>query len=458
MIIPLVFSFTTLALNLESPIEQIKGSQTTFFEKGGWSSGGGNSVVCFNPDASGEYSDEMRSLLASEDKVIPNWAIQYIKSVEMYDLYTAKLPRGIEGRVPEIVEIKEEEKLSEYVSRIRDRFEGYVTEANFLIKDGQENIRDEDIRFHQNPVKQQNDVGEISLIDKSKCKLTTMAIQRNWGEFHELHIDARLFNHQFHSRLSKATLLLHEYVYSVARKFNHVDSSPTRKLTELLITYDERITIRKVIKTMFNLGFHSYDINDELERYYYFLFSHAGNHIKIKLYNMIYDAYQLKFNYKTEEWEKVLSDIKLAFESIDIKNIHTIEHAEEDLKSLGELSEELEKKRSELLKRFSLLRRDRRNFILDQLRDSSLEFYNTEVVNWNISEDDRWSIFTLMTSTLIFNIADATFKFTSIDGETKLMIDYMNDHKEEATAGMIAKAFQLSSTFIPELNIVIPKS
>lgn len=222
---------------------------------GDWSSGGGNAVVCFHAHLAKEAIEEIQQ---SADKTIPNRMIEqnYIDSIEMYDLFEAKLPRGFNDRGGFIVEIEANESYSTYANRLARRFLNVVPAVHTNLMAGKRLLPDPQFRYHSGALQQHNDIGDIALIDKSKCIIQTIAAQRSWNGFFDVYLDARLFNHPSHTRQSKATLIIHEYMYAFSRRhLNHEDSSATRKMVEVLISSDLDITIDYVAKLVFELGY-----------------------------------------------------------------------------------------------------------------------------------------------------------------------------------------------------------
>ena len=252
-----VASATFASIEFQShqiPAENIK------FDKGGWSSGGGNGVVCFNEyDVSS--SKELRDLLAEKHAPIPNKFLLMISSIETFDYYTAKLTRGFDNESPQIMKIKNDETIEEYVDRVSKRFENNVSVISNIINNTKYYLRPENIRFHQSPIIQKKDMNALGLLDQERCMFTTLAVQRSDNDYIELHIDARLFNFGAHTRQSKATLYLHEIIYLHARRvLEATDSYATRKLVEEMISqYDEQTAFR-ISRNLRRLGFVKYDL------------------------------------------------------------------------------------------------------------------------------------------------------------------------------------------------------
>lgn len=227
---------------------------------GEWAGGGGNAIVCFEPQviiAQGEVRTTTKDIINNIKKnknIIPDDYIQYIESVEMFDLYEAKKRRGIDSKKPEILDIKDDEKFYDYFDRLSKRYDGRVYTMAYIVEAGKELIPDSRLIFHNTAMLYQNDLGSVTL-PSDNCIVSTMAAQVNRKDYFEVHIDERLFNHAKHLRQSKATLILHELIYGLLRKhFKHEDSGVTRKLVNFLIAYDESFTEGTLAKALYELG------------------------------------------------------------------------------------------------------------------------------------------------------------------------------------------------------------
>lgn len=224
---------------------------------GEWGSGGGNALVCFKQSVivrDGGVTDIV-SEIKKNNNTIPDIYLSYIKTIEMFDLYEAKKKRGIDSKKSEIIEISTDENIYNYLERLGNRFKGKVDLMKEMITEGKELIPDTQLVFHEFAVEYQNDLGSVTL-PSSNCVISTIAAQVNYNEFYEVNIDDRLFNHPKHSKQSKATLVLHELIYAIGRKyFNHTDSGATRNLVRNYISYHDSITEGAVSKSLSDLGF-----------------------------------------------------------------------------------------------------------------------------------------------------------------------------------------------------------
>jgi hypothetical protein len=311
---------TSLYANIEDPAFQGQGHPNMLAEKGGWSSGGGNAIVCFQDDIAETAIKEIK--LAKG--IIPNRLLSSqtaIESIEMYDLFESKLPRGLDpNNKIKIIQIQDDQDLIRYSHGLMIRFAKMVPIVSRVIGKGLSQLPEANMRFHQGAVKQQNDIGEINHINDKKCIISTIAIQRNWNNFFELHIDARLFNHPKHSRLSKAVLLLHEFIYSTGRKKGHLDSSQTRKLVETSISVHRGNTIGHAANLVEELGFNPNPNSLPEEGYIFntYVFSFPFNS-----FNSFsrYERDFVKF-YRTEKVEVLIDKIKTLLAKYNQDDIH----------------------------------------------------------------------------------------------------------------------------------------
>lgn len=216
---------------------------------GEWGSGGGNGLVCFDTDAHANQVRKNKFIIS--DELLP-----YIESIEVYDLYEAKKRRGVSsGAKPEIIKIKDGEEFYDYFSRISHRFNDYNWAMNALVDQAKEIVPNSQILFHDSAVKNQNDLGSVTL-PRSNCVIVTMAAQVNYSDHYQVHIDERLFFHPKHARQSQATLILHELIYAVGRKkYKHKDSGATRSLIRYFISYHSSITEGSTAKALVDLKF-----------------------------------------------------------------------------------------------------------------------------------------------------------------------------------------------------------
>lgn len=245
------------------------------YARGEWGSGGGNALVCFakvTEITNGEVKE--RDLVAevkANNNTIPNELLQWIDTIELFDLYEAKKRRGLDSKKPEIIKIKDNEKIYEYFDRLGKRFEKNVYVMKGFIDFGKKLIPDTNLIFHESAVKYQNDLGSVTLPGPN-CLISTIAAQVNFNDYFEVHIDERLFNHPKHTKQSKATLILHELIYALGRKeLGHKDSGATRNVVRYFISYHETFTEGVVAKALHDLGFYKKDpeVPDLMAKYHY---------------------------------------------------------------------------------------------------------------------------------------------------------------------------------------------
>jgi hypothetical protein len=217
------------------------------FAAGGRSDGGGNAVVCF--DQLG-IPDQIRS---NEGELTDNF-IPHIQSVETFDLYEARLPRGVNGKLPVLALIGPNENLDSYIGRLNARLSVVAPILAREIKESEDLFTDDNIINDQHGLEKIDDVNAVSLIAPN-CVLATMAIQLNNQGQYSLHLDQRLFDHPLHSQESRAALILHEYIYRYARELGQTDSANTRALLSMILEQDQSVRIHDFLDKAEALGF-----------------------------------------------------------------------------------------------------------------------------------------------------------------------------------------------------------
>ncbi len=384
----IVLLFSILSLFVHADIELISNQKIgnpDVLKRGGWSSGGGNAVVCFM-DHLIEQSSELREFLKKKHAPIPDKFINSISSIEMFDLYSAKLPRGIEGESPEIMNIKKDERITDYVFRVAKRFDNNVFTIVEMIYYGTELIEYPNIRFHNTAIIQKEDANSIGILDESRCMFTTMAIQRSQNEYSELHIDARLFNYISHSRQSKATLLIHEYIYAYARtKMSAQDSYSTRIVVENAISKYRYQNANKFAEYLLELGFLKPKIelsNNVVTRRYTVLASHIGSEvskaIKFAL-EKIKDSY---YRYGTEEVEELADKYSIEF-------TYAFDVLENRIRMACQIGKLLCAEDLERLREISSVKA---NFLKGQFSASLSLYFSTSRYNWSFFSSDQISL------------------------------------------------------------------
>ena len=225
-------------------------------EGGGWSSGGGNGVVCFTQSSSASRTQRAGGLIQNND-------LSKVASIETYDLFEARSPRGMDAIEPTLIDIEAGESSRSYVERIARRLDHTVPDLARIIRQGLERFPEDQIIIHANGLQQQRDMASADEITDSNCVVTTLAAQFTSGSETYLHLDGRLMRHAKQSRLSRAVLLLHEVLYLHARLLGQTDSRSTRHLVASLITRSDSTTVQSLITNAQALGFLS---NEGLRR------------------------------------------------------------------------------------------------------------------------------------------------------------------------------------------------
>jgi hypothetical protein len=209
------------------------------------SSGGGNAVACFESPAIVE------DIRRNPDRILPDEHVARITKVEVLDLHEADPAK--------ILPLGEGEKPAEYVARVRARFEQALPDVYHLIGDGMKMLPSDRVIMEPHGVIQLADTGTLAAPLPAECLLITMGSHFygegpgiidvyhpiDWGTAF-LHVDRRLFFHPRHSRLSRAILELHEYVYLVARREGAGDSAAARRLVRALVAKGPDATTDRV--------------------------------------------------------------------------------------------------------------------------------------------------------------------------------------------------------------------
>ncbi|HAR43861.1 MAG TPA: hypothetical protein DCS07_14705 [Bdellovibrionales bacterium] len=231
------------------------------FADGGESSGGGNGIVCFDHSA---IADRVRA----NGGVVQDDDLEHIISLEMVDLYQAKKPRGLPPKPPGLIPINEDnsiddgQAIAEYLEKIENRLRYIYPEQARGLGYLRKFLNDEALRFHPNPLHQMRDADLEIEPNSAQCTFTTMAYNEIiTDEVVYIHFDERLFNlkntHTTHSRMSKAALVLHEYLYVLARLNDPktVSSKKARDYLGYLITQDTGVNMMRFLQTAESLGF-----------------------------------------------------------------------------------------------------------------------------------------------------------------------------------------------------------
>lgn len=238
----------TLFFGLITSLFLISSNSYSRLDRGGMGSGGGKGMVCFD---SPEIADEVRD----NEGIIPTEYINNITSVEMLDLYYAKLAKGSDASMANLVKEKEGENYLDYFVRILNRIERTIPFLGKEIVKSQEKFNNGQILFLTKPLTPMFDENDVGFNASESCSKTTMAVQYFKQGKYFLHIDMRLFFHRLHSERSKAVLLLHEYLYLISRNKGETSSRRTRELIGHLIKNEEDTKLHQIIENVYFLGF-----------------------------------------------------------------------------------------------------------------------------------------------------------------------------------------------------------
>lgn len=243
----LFISLLTLSLIASSAILEM--------DRGEWGSGGGNGIVCFQKVSVNDDLSLIVKEIENNENIIPDKYLGNIKSIELFDLFEAKKRRGFNSKLPEIVEIQTSEKYSDYFERLMKRFEDHSQQAPLILGQAFTIVPESNFIFSDTAIRFQNDIGEVTL-PSNNCLLTTIAAQVNYNNFYQVHIDNRLFDHPNHSKQSRATLILHEYIYAYGRAMRgHKESAQTRELVRFFISRHESVNERSLSFALYDLDF-----------------------------------------------------------------------------------------------------------------------------------------------------------------------------------------------------------
>ena len=218
------------------------------FAGGGMDSGGGLGYVCFD---SKEIAKNVRDNLG----FIKNSHLNHITSLQTLDLYYALLRRGVDFEKPTLINPTEEEDYNSYLERVIQIIENSIPSFGKNLREVKHKLSGHQLIWH--------DVGLLSVFDSDSvgrynnelCTLTTMAIQFQEEGSNFLNIDPRLFFHEKMSTQSKAVLLLHEYMYLLARLNGRTTSRSTRIAIGYLLTSDKKTSVGEIIDQLIKLNF-----------------------------------------------------------------------------------------------------------------------------------------------------------------------------------------------------------
>ena len=284
---------------------------------GGWSSGGGNAVVCF-------HRASVARAVRRAGGVVPNSALRQIRSVEVLDLYEAKGLRDSAGNPHVLIGLGgiegQTEPAIEYVGRLAARFRYSLPEMEELIRGHLEDFPHENVILHNGSLHPIRDIGSSPALPDPRCVLSTLATQQSLHGTNYLHLDSRLFLHANHSELSKAVLLLHEVLYRHSIMRGESTSQSVRQVIGELITRSPDQTVASLRARFRELGFlgpqfsaseHSYPIleDEDFER----RFSTYPERITIQMMEVLGTEAGRLYDHFTSENQGEITAIRSSF-------------------------------------------------------------------------------------------------------------------------------------------------
>lgn len=212
----------------------------------GESSGGGNAVVCFLHRSS---VTEIRQ----NNGWIPDELFQDMASVELLDVYQARLVKGgviggsggDSGVAGQIIPMLPGESKHEYLQRIISKVNEAYSALGTWIRRGEANLADQIAAPHGlNAIR---DYPHFVAVDQSNCVIATVIAQYTDLGHSYIQYDSRFFAlpDAIFSAESKAISVLHEYVYYDFRIRGHSTADATRMIVEKIISVGT--TLREVM-------------------------------------------------------------------------------------------------------------------------------------------------------------------------------------------------------------------
>jgi len=307
---------------------------------GAGSSGGGNAVVCFKNSQSIKQIKENDGWIKTE-------LFEDMESVELLDLYQAKLPRGMFNQNKrEIVKAYENESVDEYLKRIIDTVGSQLPLVRSIIGWGERELTN---RIAQpNGLRPIYDYNSFGMVDNSKCIVATIIAQYSIGSDSYIQYDPRFYSlpHSVHAKESKALSLLHEYIYYTAPKGDEGSSNTTRMLVGDIVTIGSSIgkiinTSHQFVEEAKGYGFSSFGYDDTelqkvLKRFNNFIKNKMGDSsgYLTKLSKYSFFESQKKFNKRCSQKATSLSK--------DILNLFEKEW-EDEINELSSITDEIKK-------------------------------------------------------------------------------------------------------------------
>ncbi len=213
---------------------------------GGMDSGGGQGFVCFK-------TEEINKSVQLNNGNILDDQIDGISKIITLDLYEARLQRGTPPVSPTLVKRLEHEDYEAYLNRIIDRIAAAYPELGDKIKVMIDNFSGDHLIWSPIGLTKVTDGGSVLAYDSNLCTAVTLAIQFKEESSYYLNIDPRLFGHPLMSEESRAILLLHEYLYAIARDNGKTSSRSARIAISYLIR--ENITTKEIEENLRKLNF-----------------------------------------------------------------------------------------------------------------------------------------------------------------------------------------------------------
>jgi hypothetical protein len=214
-----------------------------FAKDGADSSGGGLTVVCFDDSA-------IVSVLKDGDGTISDVLLAQAKSIEAFDLYEAKLPRGWEGQFTEtLIPINDGETAEQYAERLIKRLDHSVPALARVLRETRDGLKGDKLTYTSTPLPLIEDALPSGAIDTERCVLSTMGANRITDGAWSLTIDERQYKHKAQSEWSRGVFLLHEYIYITFRRLQQQSNSRrTRELLNYLIFDNDRLAARDMLR------------------------------------------------------------------------------------------------------------------------------------------------------------------------------------------------------------------
>jgi hypothetical protein len=215
---------------------------------GGMDSGGGLGLVCFK-------SPSVAKNVKTNNGYVSDGELSDIDFIQTLDLYEASLKRGLEQKKPKLIISAEGESFENFLERILSHVEHSFPALGENLKESQRDFLGNNTYWQEIGLLPMADSNSVGNYNTPLCTLTTLAVQFKEEESYYLNIDPRLFFHEKMSVESKAVLLLHEYMYLVARKKGRTNSRSTRLAISSLLLDDNVTKIKVISQSLLDLGF-----------------------------------------------------------------------------------------------------------------------------------------------------------------------------------------------------------